>query len=287
MPVKRQVQYLKLVDGALPLEQVLASIKSWEILEIGAYGVGAGQGINVVVDGVSTLFLPVIDTVMGIGAPPWVSVNQRGFYEQLQARFPDIPRILVGQGEQITITRENAASACTLYMWYRELESPDAYDPTALGGSKNPIKIFNSYIRHSDTVAVSSTEEFTLDTVLNPAGYRNFPIDELVQKGQEYDFLGLTVFADLSADAADLTCNGIQVWHEDESILGQEQDFVPIDSFPIQGRGVDSRLFLLPEPRVFSENERMEVRMRYTNVDAVNPNAVVGHVGLIFRVRPV
>jgi len=287
MPVKRQIQYLQhdLSTGAY--EFILPSTKSWEVLEIGAIGLGAGQGINCNIDGVASLFIPAITDIIGIAAPPWTNVNMRGFYEQLMDRFEDIPRLIIGAGEKFTITRQNTATACIVKVWYKEIEAPDLLDPASLGGSKNSTKIFNSYIRGAGAIPASGQAIVPCDVVLNPPGYRNFPINELVQKGFEYDFLGMVIYPDMTDDAINLSCDGVRIWHQNESILGQDEDFVYVDTFPIQGAGLDSRLFLLPEPRVFKENERMDVELQYSNADAVNPHDVINHVGLIFRVRPV
>lgn len=285
MSIKRQIQVLRIPNASLPYEYVMPWNKSWEILEIGANGSGAGSSVVVNVNGVNVFLAPANTAVCGICVPPYVNVNMRGFYEQLQARFEDVPRILVCPGEKLSLYKGVAAATSDLWIWFRETEAPDLYTPDMAGGSQNPIRIFIAYFSHFPSIAAGATEIELMDTSRTPPGFRDFPINELVHAGYEYDLLGLAMGCDLSG-APNTTWDGVRIWHEDESILGIDEDFVSPTFFPSQDDGTDSRIFLLPEPRTFMSNQICKVEMQYTNSGgaAESPST---YMSMILRVRPV
>jgi hypothetical protein len=281
MPVKRQIQYVKHNLATSDYTYVMPFNKSWELLELGVDGAGAGQGLNVIINGVSLLYLPGLTGSMVLAAPPYVSANMRGYFEQLREKFPEVSLLRVCPGEQLTIARASTAGACTLYMWFRELEAPDVLSPDDPGGSNNPMRLYNNYVRVAPTVAAGATVIVEVDTSLSPSGYLDFPVRELVMAGYNYEFLGLAISYD-AGGSPNTTCNGVRIWHQDESILAPNETFAPIDTYPIQGIALDKRLFLLPERRVWLENELMKIEYSFTNAGGAAESPIM-HTGLIFR----
>lgn len=259
--------------------------RGYRIHDIGCIGVGAGQGVVVTVNDVRSIFIPCITDFSNVAYPKFIAGQTAGLLEQLNARFPGLPQIIAGSDEAITFERRNTASACTVYVWYEELDGQDIPDPTAPGGSLNDERIIIQHCYQSFTVGIGATSIVRMSNNNMPSGFRSFPFAEVVPSNRTMNLLGICSGADLSG-GGDITVNGIRIWREEQSILSDEESFCPHEVFPYTLSTGDKRLGLMREPIPFIPNDEMKVEYSLTNAGVAAEDALM-FTSLIFHQKPV
>ncbi|GAH58703.1 unnamed protein product, partial [marine sediment metagenome] len=74
-----------------------------------------------------------------------------------------------------------------------------------------------SHCKQQLTIALSATEINTLFTSVNPAGMFEFPFGEVAPANYMFELLGFSIF--YLSKHADITIDGMRIWHIDKSIL--------------------------------------------------------------------
>jgi len=285
MSVRRIFQFAaqNLATAALTLPA--RANRGYRIHDIGCQGTGLGQGVVVTVNDMRSLFIPAINGISNVAYPKFYGAQTAGFFEQLKMRFPAIPSIIGGADEEITFERVNTAGACTVYVWYEELDGADIPNPTEPGGSLNDERITVQYGRQTFSIAAGATETERATTAVMPSGFRGFPFTEVVPSNRRMDLLGIATPVDLTS-APNTVCNGVRVWKEEQSILANDEDFCPVEVFPVTDGTTDQRLALFKTPIPFMPNDEMKIEYNFTNsgggAEDVYPSTI-----LIFNQVPV
>jgi hypothetical protein len=259
--------------------------KGYRILDIGGAGAAAGQGLVVTVHNERMLFLPAINALSNVAFPKFISLQTAGFFEQVRARFPQVPLISAGADQGITIERANAAGACTAYVWWEELDGEDIPDPASPGGSDNEDRLIIQLGQETFTIAAASTEIETMTTAVMPSGFRPFPFGEVIPTNVKLDWLGAVIGYDAAA-SANTTCNGVRVWLNEQSVLTTDENFCPITVFPPTNTGADQRLGLFQEAIPVESGDKMTVQYSFTNAAGAAETPLI-HCALLFHQHPI
>lgn len=283
--LNRVFQYYQKDLSTGPLVIPARANRGYRILEIGVSGTGAGQGVIVTVNDERHLFVPGINGLGNVAYPKFINLQTAGFMEQLYAQFPDLPVIHAGGDESITFERTNAGGACTVYVWYQEDLGDELPDPALPGGSLSDDRIVCQFSQQLFTVGAGVTATFQVTDSDMPSGFRGFPFTEVTPSNRYMDFLGMVIAADLSG-AANTTINGVRVWKQEQSQLGFQELFVPVEVFPDTNAATDKRIALFKEPIRFDPNDECKVEYNFTNAGGGAETPIM-FTSLIFHQIPV
>ena len=264
MPNKRVFQYREtdLAVSDFRLEALLG--ESYEITEIMCEGDGTAQSAIVNIGGENILNIPCIDDVCNISPFANSDINNVAMFEQIKRKFSDVPRLIVGEGEVMTIKRNTVASPLVVRVVWQEKIADELLSMESPGGSKSEDRLFLSWGENQFTIAATATEEHEIITTLQPAGFERFPMSKIVPVNKQMFYMG-TVINTVSANPTTGKVIGLQIWKNDESILGFEEEFAPISLFrsPQEDSGI--RLWLMPEKILFGANEDMRTVVQIDN----------------------
>lgn len=282
--IKRIFQYVR---QDLAVADIIIDAKvdhALEIYEIGGVGSGASQGLDIMIGGEKMLFLPCVDSVNSVCPPPNIATANNGFFGMIRDKFPEVPRLIVGQGERLTITRRLSGAACVAHLWFIDHYGENLPVNTQPGGSMNDDRPFCITSQQSVITGAASTVITVINNLFMPSGYPSFPFSGIVLPGVQYDLLGLACYVDVSA-APNTTMNGIRLWKMNESLLTPNEGFVPFTVFPPQVSTGDKHLTLFEQPISFNVNETCIMEVSTTNV-GVAAETVIVCLTPVFHIKP-
>lgn len=204
--------------------------------------------------------------VTGIGLIPIKNrtISTRLLFEQIRAKYPDVPLLKVSEGEKLVLTNGDVAGTARLH--YVQVVGAEIPSPIDEGGSLGKIKLFLSHGKQNFSIAGSSTEIEELITSLNPAGMFEFPFGQDCPANYKMEILGFAI--GFKNKGANLTINGFRIWHMDQAILGRDEEFSKIESFPYMPNNKDWRLFFLSDKETVISGDTIKIEFQITNADA-------------------
>jgi len=275
-----QVAYKLLSTGPLVLEAPYDY--AYEIVEIGADG-NSQDGIDIVIGSEKMGYFPCKSLVDSVIAPPYVNYNLFGHFETIRAKYPQVPRMIIGEGEKMTVTnRINQAAG--VWVWYIEHKGDGKPKNTDIGGSQNPTRYYAIQGISGATIPNGQTVTTTITTPVMPPGYGTFPFTGVVPANTRYTMLGCAVGFEKPA-APNCTLLGIRLWKNNQSLFAKNEAFALPTYFPIQNIGGRIKLFYFEAPIVFEVNETASVECQVQNVGA-NPETPIVNVTFLTIVAP-
>lgn len=207
----------------------------------------------------------------GIGLAPIVNRNSamRFLFEQLREKYPEVPLLKVAEGEKLVLTTEAATGIVRLH--YAQLVGADVPKSTDEGGSLSKNKLFLSHSKKNLTIAASATEINILDAAANPAGMFTFPFEIDAPANYVFELLGFAF--GVANKHADITIDGMRIWHMDKAVYGRDEAFNAIESFPYLPNTSDNKLFLLSAKEVVRAGDELKTEIQASNVN-VAPQTV-------------
>lgn len=275
-----QVLYKDLSTGALVLEAPYDY--SYEIVEIGADG-NSDDGIDIVIGSEKMGYFPVKAAVDSVIAPPYVNSNIFGHFETIRAKYPQVPRMIVGEGEKMVITNRTNQLGL-VWVWYIEHKGPEKPKNTDLGGSQNPTRYYAICGVSGVAVPNGVTLISTITTPSMPPGYGSFPFTGVVPANTKYTILGMVVGFEKPA-APHCTLLGVRLWRNNQSLLAKNEAFALPTFFPPQNITTKIRNYYFEQPIVFDVNETASVECQVQNTHS-GPETPIVHVVFLTIVSP-
>jgi len=281
---KRSFQLLTHNLGSSDLTLEAKVNQGFEITEIALYHASAESKVDVIIGDEKMLWLETAPGLAEICPPAQSQVNPNTLLKSLRAVFPQVPTLKVCPGETLTITSvSGTAPVCTIY--YRELTNEDVPKVTEDGASQGKIRLFHSLGTVTQAIGAGATVAFEVTTPLNLSGFSKFPFSGTVPVGKRFHLIG-AYWYNSGSTGADITYNGLRIWKLEESILSQNELYIPMDSIKAPLVSVPKPVFTLPKPIIFEANETLVTEVSATNAGGGSENAIP-FIGYLFLVEEV
>jgi len=268
----RIIQIKRQALATADLELEADADEGFEILEIGCDGGAVGSACTLSIGGVSMLGWPTAADKEEVAPTPQVTANTHSLLKTLQAKYPDVPTWKVAPGEKLVISSGGATVNGNIY--YRQLSADQAPSKTDPGGSQGPRRLFISHGKAEWTVPAGQTKVQRVNINLNPTPLRGFPWVEDVPAEKVYKILGLCTRRG-DGSGANITYDGIRMWHKDISILAPEEEFLSPSHFPYPISGSDRDYFLFPKFILCKANEEVKIEVKASNAGAADETAQI------------
>lgn len=261
MPVEF-IDRFKEVDLAVEdLELEARTNEGFIIREVEAESSVIGASARIIIQDTTMLNIAIHDT--NIGLIPLINRNVAtlSFFKYMRKQYSDVPLLRVTEGEKFVITSGGIAGKARIR--YVQVTGGEIPKPTDDGGSLAKNKLFVSTSHKNFSVGIGLTEIFEFDESKNPAGMFDFPFGEVAPANYVFELLGFALgFANKGAN---ITIDGMRLWHIDQSILARDEAFVNIESFPYLPNTKDNRLHLMSAKEIISAGDELKVEVRLAN----------------------
>lgn len=220
--------------------------------------------LRVIIQDTTMLNIPIQVSNIGLIPIKNRNVSTRLLFEQIRDKYPDVPLLKVAEGEKLVLTNGGLTGQVRLH--YVQVDGGDIPSPTDEGGSLGKIKLFLSSAKQNFSITGSSTEIKELITSVNPAGMFQFPFGQDCPANYRMEILGFVIGFDNKG--ANLTIDGFRIWHRDQAILGKDEEFALIESFPYMISTKDYRICFLSDREIVISGDTIKTEFQITNADA-------------------
>jgi len=272
MPAKFPYQVKKVDLSTADLEFKPGVGKGYVIHELGIIGGAANLVVEIKINDKVMTGLPCDDGRDEFFPVPKKSVNQHPFFETIRKTYEDVPLYRVAPGDEFVLTSGGQAGTC--YCIYSYFEGEDLPTNTEPGGVNADYKLVFLHGKGTKNIAAGATEEFELDTPLNPKGIPAFPFKERVPYGKVVEVLGFSTCLG-EGSGPNISYDGIQIQYKEEELIAPGWEYVDPALFPYNNPGVNKFMFLWDEKRVYTGGEQLIYRVKCSNSGAAAEDAVV------------
>ena len=218
---------------------------------------------RIIIQDTTMLSIPCVAAAIGLIPIVNRTTAMRYLFEQLRAKYPDVPLLKVSEGENLVISLGGVAG--TVRISYTQVTGELIPKPTDPGGSLSRDKLFISHSKKTLTITEEDTDIEELDTPDNPAGMFSFPFG--IEAPANYEFELLAIAFGVANKHADITIDGFRVWHGDKTIFSRDGGFIPIESFPYMPNDKDNKLWLTTEKEVVFAGDELKTEIQASNVN--------------------
>ncbi len=264
MPIEFIDRFKEVDLSVSDLELEARTNEGFIIRNIEAESSVADNLLRVIIQDTTMLNIPIVAASIGLAPIKNRNTSTRLLFEQIREKFPDIPLLKVSEGEKLVLT--NGGLAGTARLHYVQVVGGEIPSPNDEGGSLGKAKLFISHAKNNFSITGSSTEVNEMITSLNPAGMFNFPFAQDCPANYTMEILGFAI--GVLNKGANLTVNGVRLWHKDQAILGRDEEFVKIESFPYMINSKDFRIFFLSDKEIVLSGDTFKTEIQITNADA-------------------
>lgn len=196
----------------------------------------------------------------------------------------DLPTVKVPEGDTYTLSDANS-NATSSSVYYRELPASSVSETTPGAPGTMNRTFITMGLAEQDSVADSTTVQEAVDSSDNPLGLTDWPWEEDVPSGVEYDVVAMAAITDDNSGDSDALDN--------VRLTSGEVDFLARDSARVSEAHADfpsddltDRPFVFPEPPTFSPGDELDVEVEMTNNSGASAN-LDARVALVCHRRPV
>lgn len=194
------------------------------------------------------------------------------------------PTLKVPEGDTYQLVNDTSdAGNCTVY--YRQGRASDVSmnDP---GHPDTKTRTFVTTSETTQTIAIDSTETVDLETSAQPGILRDWPWEEDVPPGREYDLQAIMFVLDGSS-GSNITLDSFRLQSEEREFLAKESAF--IDNAVAQYPNTDlTRVpFLFPMEPTFGPGDDLDVQVEATNGNTSSTEDAVVNATIVSYRRPV
>lgn len=271
-----RIEEQDLSSGDLTLEA-----DTGESLEILARGVASGADEDVIEESVGEEFLLAYQADDGddeLFPEPVVHNLHRDLLGHLRTMGFNAPSIKVPEGETYVIDNPNDNGNATVL--YREggAQMATGNEP---GGPDTKTRTFISNAQVSKSVAASTTEVEQVDASVNPTQLSDFPYEEDVEQGREYDLQGLMVALDNSTSG--ITLEGFRLVSEEQRWIARDSAFVDATNADYPNDDLTTIPYVFPEQPTFSPGDELTLEVEVTDTSAGSNTAIVNAAMVFYR----
>lgn len=257
-----------------------------ESLEILARGVTSGADETVITE--------TIDETMMLAAqaddgdddvfPEQVLHNQHtDLLWELARMGYDLPTLKVPEGKEYVLSDPDGNANGTVY--YREAAAGQFNDRSD-GAPSGTVRPFITSGQSTESVASQATENFAVDTSVNPAQLDDFPYEEDVRADREYDLVGLMTSLDGSS-GGNVTYDGFRLTSEEKDFIARSSAFIDPSNAQYPSDELDTMPWVFPEPITFTPGDDLEFRAQASNANTMTAEDAIVNVGMVFVRRNV
>jgi hypothetical protein len=184
----------------------------------------------------------------------------------------DVPMLKVPEGDEFQVIN-STSSAGSATVLYSEL-GPNGVRASEEGAPGNKTRTFVTTGSETITVTADSTVTESIDTSENPGILRDFPYEEDVPPGTEYDLQAIGILEGDGTEAG-IEISGFRLKSEEREFLARDSDFVDPAIAPHPDSDLTELPLVFPEQPTFSPGDELDVEVEVSDTDSTESDIVV------------
>jgi hypothetical protein len=277
------LESLRIEEQDLSSDDLLLEADSGESLMVKALGVsGANDNdtIQVAIDEETMLSFQFDSGGNSLFQTSHLEAQQTDVLGKLRQAGLDVPTLKVPEGDEFQLINSSSAAGSATVL-YSEM-GPNAVRMSDEGAPGNKSRTFIS--TGSETITVGSDETLTesIDTSVNPGILRDWPYEEDVPPGTEYDLQAIGVLEGAGTEDG-VEISGVRLQSEEREFIARDSAFVSPDLAPHPDADLTELPLVLPEQPTFAPGDELDIQVEVSDTDSTESDIVVEIAVVAYR----
>lgn len=274
---------LRVEEQDLSTGNLILEAQDNESIEILARGISGGADDDIIqeaVDEETMLAYPGFDGEAEVFPEPVVENLKTDLHGVLRDRGFAAPTIKCPEGDEYQLINESDNGTATVL--YRQ-GNANMVNGSATGGPDNKTRTFITSAEETESVAAGATETVNIETSQNPGILRDWPWEETVPPGREYDLQALMFVLDDDGSGANTTLDSFRLQAEEREWLADDSAFVDTTLAQYPNDDLTTLPYIFPAEPTFSPGDDLDVQVQVSNSGGGAEDAVVDVTGVFYR----
>jgi hypothetical protein len=282
MTILRELEDIRVEEQDLSSADMVLEADTGESLQIMARGVTGANADDIVLESVdeeTMLAYPVEDGGAELFPSEALDNVNMDLLGLMRSKGFTAPMIEVPEGDEYRLSN-NTSSAGTATVYYTEGGAREFGNGP--GGPNTRTRTFITSSETTEEIAQGTTETFTLETSQNPGILRDWPGEEDVPIGTEYDVQAIMFSLD-SDSGGDVTLDNFRLQADEREFLARDSAFVDTDLAQYPNTDLTRIPFVFPESPTFSPGDELDIQVEATEGGTGDQDAVVDCTIVTYR----
>lgn len=277
---------LRVEEQDLGTDDLLLEADTGESLEVQALGVSGcndNDTIQVAIGEETMLAFQFDAGGNSLFQESHIDTQQTDVLGKLREAGLDVPSLKVPEGDELQIINSDSAAGSATVV-YSQM-GPNAVRTSEEGAPGNKTRTFVSTGSETITVGSGSTVTTTIETSVNPGILRDFPYEEDVPPGVEYDLQALGILEGAGSETG-VEISGFRLQSEEREFIARDSDFIGADIAPHPDSDLTELPLVFPAQPTFAPGDELDIQIEATDTDSTESD-VVAEVAMVFYRRTI
>jgi len=212
-----------------------------------------------------------------------IDTQQTDVLGKLREAGLDVPSLKVPEGDELqVINSDSAAGSATVV--YSQM-GPNAVRTSEEGAPGNKTRTFVSTGSETITVGSGATVTSTIETSVNPGILRDFPYEEDVPPGVEYDLQALGILEGAGSESG-VEISGFRLQSEEREFIARDSDFIAPEIAPHPDSDLTELPLVFGAQPTFSPGDELDIQIEASDTDSTESD-IVAEVAMVFYRRTI
>lgn len=278
-----ELEALRIEEQDLSSADLTLQADSGESLEILARGHVAAADDDIIEESIDEelmLAYPSTDAEAEVFPGPVVDNMNMDLLGLMRDKGFEAPTLKIPEGDEYRVSTDGTGGTFTVM--YAEMGPSGVRDGTP-GTPGTKTRTFITSSSTTESVAAGATESFELDTSQNPGILRDYPWEEDVPPGTEYDLQAIMFALDSTDAGANVTLDSFRLQSEERDFISRDSAFIDTDLAQYPNDDLTTIPFAFPETPTFSPGDEFDVQVEASNSGGGAEDAVVDATAIFYR----
>jgi hypothetical protein len=277
------LESLRVEEQDLSSDDLLLEADTGESLMIAALGVSGcndNDTLQVAIDEETMLSFQFDNGGNTLFQESHLNSQQTDVLGKLREAGLDVPMLKAPEGSEVQIINSSSAAGSATVL-YSQM-GPQGVRDNEEGAPGNKTRTFIS--TGSETITVDSGETLveTIDTSVNPGILRDWPYEEDVPPGTEYDLQAIGVLEGDGTESG-VEISGVRLQSEEREFLARDSAFISPDLLPHPDNDLTELPLVFPEQPTFSPGDDLDIQVEVSDTNSSTSDIVVEIAVVAYR----
>lgn len=251
---------LRVETQDLSSDDLLIEADTGESLEIMARGVSGANADDIILESIDeeTMLAYPHENPDGELVPE-EAVEETGMdiFGMMRDMGLSAPTLKVPEGDSYRLVNDSS-SAGNATVYYRQGRAQDV-SPNDPGHPDTKRRTFVTSAETTQSISSSNTVTFELDNSNQPGILRDWPYEEEVPPGREYDLQAIMLNKDADS-GSNITLDGFRLQSEEREFLAKDSAFISVDNAQYPNTSLTRLPYIFPEQPTFTPGDSLTVQ---------------------------